>query len=113
MAVALGPARNGAPRHLSVWTGDTTGAPAPDAQVHVEPDADTATAVVAHGLLGNLAVVRGVARLLMGEPDLPEAERTKLLELLDGQVDLMQGVLADLIRGLPSQALAALDELRR
>ena len=78
-----------------------------------EPDADATTAVVAHGLLGNLAVIRGVARLLIGEHDMPEPDRSNLLEMLDSQVNLVQGVLTDLIRGMPSNALAALDELRR
>jgi hypothetical protein len=78
----------------------------------VEPDSDASTAVVAHGLLSNLAVVRGVTRMLLGDPALGQSEREKLLSILDVQVDLMQGVLTDLVRGLPSQALAALDELR-
>ena len=77
-----------------------------------EPDADASTAVVAHGLLGNIAVIRGVARMLASEPELPRAERDKLIAILDTQVDLIQGVLADLVHGLPSQALAALEELR-
>ena len=77
------------------------------------PDDDATTAVVAHGLLGNLAVIRGASRMLLSDMELPAAERRKLLTMLDTQVDLMQGVLTDLVRGLPSQALAALDELGR
>ena len=77
-----------------------------------EPDADASTAIVAHGLLGNIAVIRGVARMLASEPELPRAERDKLIVILDSQIDLIQGVLGDLVHGLPSQALAALEELR-
>jgi hypothetical protein len=81
--------------------------------VEPEPEADAMTAIVAHGLLGNLAVIRGAARLLQSERQLGTEERDRLFTMLDAQVDLMQGVLTDLVRGLPSQALAALDDLRR
>ena len=74
-------------------------------------DGDAATAVVAHGLLGNLAVIRGASRMI-AEPELGQAEKEKLLRMVDAQIDLMQGVLTDLVRGLPSHALAALDDLR-
>lgn len=77
-----------------------------------EPGADAASAVVAHGLLGNLAVIRGATRMMLAEPRLSPAERVRLLEMLDAQIDLMQGVLADLVRGLPLEALTALDDLR-
>lgn len=73
---------------------------------------DAATAVAAHGLLGNLAVIRGATRMMIGEPRLSDGERARLLEMLDAQVDLMQGVLTDLVRGLPLEALTALDDLR-
>jgi hypothetical protein len=77
----------------------------------IASEADATAAVMAHGLLGNLAVVRGVARLLTHDDGLAAGERARLLEMLDSQVDLMQGVLTDLVRGLPTQALKALDEL--
>jgi len=76
-----------------------------------EPEGDAAAAVLAHGLLGNLAVIRGATRMLLAEPELDEEERAKLLQMVDVQIDLMQGLLTDLVRGLPSQALAALDDL--
>lgn len=75
-------------------------------------DADRASAVIAHGLLGNLAVIRGATHMMLAEPRLSDGERVKLLEILDGQIDLMQGVLTDLVRVLPLEALAALDDLR-
>jgi hypothetical protein len=78
-----------------------------------DPEADAMTAIVAHGLLGNLAVIRGAARLLQSERQLGPEESERLFAMLDAQVELMQGVLTDLVRGLPSQALAALDDLRR
>ncbi|HEX7168505.1 MAG TPA: hypothetical protein VF230_16105 [Acidimicrobiales bacterium] len=78
-----------------------------------EADADAAAAVVAHGLLGHLAVIRGASRMLLADPGMAPGERAKLLELVETQSALVQGVLADLVRGLPDQALAALDDLRR
>ena len=75
-------------------------------------DSDAAAAVVAHGLLGNLAVIRGATRMLLADNDLDARERADLVEMLESQIDLMQGVLTDLGRGLPSNALAVLDELR-
>lgn len=79
-----------------------------------EPDGggDAVAAVVAHGLLGNLAVIRGATRMMIGEPHLSDSERARLLTLLDAQVDLMQGILTDVVRGLPLEALTALDDLR-
>jgi hypothetical protein len=79
-----------------------------------EPEADTSTAVVAHGLLGNLTVIRGAIQLLATEAAaLSEVQRARLMRMAETQVELMQGVLTDLVRGLPSQALAALDATRR
>lgn len=74
-------------------------------------ESDATSAVVAHGLLGNLAVIRGAVRVLTADPALSDAERKRLLQMVDAQVDLVQGVLTDLVRGLPSHALAALDDL--
>jgi hypothetical protein len=75
-------------------------------------DGDAAAAVVAHGLLGNLAVVRGATRMLLADNDLGARQRADLVNMLEAQIDLMQGVLTDLVRGLPSNALVVLDELR-
>lgn len=76
-------------------------------------DVDASTAVVAHGLLGNLAVIRGAAQTLLSAPAIDARERERILRMLDAQAELMQGVLGDLVRGLPASALAALDHLRR
>lgn len=76
-------------------------------------DADASTAVVAHGLLGNLAVIRGAAQTLLSAAAMDVRERERILRMLDAQAELMQGVLGDLVRGLPASALAALDDLRR
>ena len=51
-------------------------------------------AAVTHELLGSLAVVRGVARMLLQDPNLSAGERRTLLTVLDRQVDLMQATLA-------------------
>ena len=81
----------------------------------VDQIGDATTAVLAHGLLGNLAVIRGATSVLVGGDgnDLAPADRARLSAVLDAQFDLMQGVLADLVRGLPAAAIEELDRLRR
>jgi signal transduction histidine kinase len=93
--------RNGGPRrarHLSIWTEPLAGAPR-DGRDDVAVDTGeledrAAMATLTHDLLGGLAVVRGVARLLLQDAELPADERRSLLTVLDRQVDLMEHTLS-------------------
>lgn len=81
-------------RHLSVWTEPMADAARTHADAAAgDTDAD-AIGAVTHELLSSLAVVRGVARLLLQDPHLATAERNSLLTVLDRQVDLMQHTLS-------------------
>jgi hypothetical protein len=81
--------------------------------VPVESAAGADATSVAHGLLADLAVIRGATRMMLAEPRLSPGERVSLLEMLDAQIDVMQRVLTDVVRGLPSsEALTAVDDLR-
>jgi adenylate kinase len=81
----------------------------------VDMDADAATiAVMAHGLLGAVGVIRGATTMLQGRADrLSPAKRDGLFDMILEQTGLLTGVLRDLMRGLPVdqqhriQALAA------
>lgn len=102
--------RRSRPHHLSLWT-DALPVPA-----RPDDNAEGAVAALSHELLGSLAVVRGVARLLLHDPSLPAAERSTLLTILDRQADLMQQTLADIAleRGDgPSAGPLALDDIAR
>ena len=99
-------------RHLSVWTEPMADAPRPG------DDIDTADAeaigAATHELLGSLAVVRGVARLLLQDPHLAASERSSLLTVLDRQVDLMQSTLSGIAlerSGWDSARPLALDDI--
>ena len=78
-------------------------------------DDDAATiAVMAHGLLGAVGVIKGAATMLQCRGDrLTVAKRDELFDMIIEQSGLLAGVLQDLMRGLPSdqqhriEALAA------
>ena len=71
---------------------------------------DATFAVVAHGLLQSVTVIRGVAATLKDAwADLPDGERDHLLERLDSQAAHVGDVLSDLVQMLPSAAIAVLE----
>ena len=73
---------------------------------------DATFAVVAHGLLQSVTVIRGAAATLRERwADLPEVERDRLLEKLDSQAAYVGEVLFDLVQMLPSAAIAVLEGL--
>ena len=73
---------------------------------------DATFAVVAHGLLQSVTVIRGAAATLKEVwADLPVNERDRLLERLDSQAAHVGEVLTDLVQMLPSAALAVLEGL--
>jgi len=83
--------------------------------VKKKKDADDAMfAVVAHGLLNSLTVLQGNADMISGSFDeLPSEEVRLRLERIERHAALIAGVLQDLMRGLPHEAIMALDELSR
>jgi hypothetical protein len=77
-------------------------------------DPDPTTAVVAHGLLGSLAVISGAAATLKEQGRrLDEATRDTLLQMIITQTNHVSGVIGDLARGLPPEVLRALSELEQ
>lgn len=72
---------------------------------------DALMAVVAHGLLGSLAVCMGAVRTVLAHHDLADDKRADLLEMATDQMEHMAEVLKDLMRGLPAAAREALDSL--
>lgn len=73
---------------------------------------DATFAVVAHGLLQSVTVIRGSASTLKEHwADLPDVERERLLERLDSQAAHVGEVLSDLVQMLPSAAIAVLEGL--
>lgn len=75
------------------------------------PEHDGLLAVVAHGLLGSVAVVSGAVSMLVEHPELDAAERADLLDLAGRQATLMAGVLQDLMRGVPPDVVDALNRI--
>ena len=69
-------------------------------------------AVLAHALLGSMAVISGAADTL-GESwgSLTEANRRALLAMISGQSAHVTGLLRDLIQGLPEAPIRGLELL--
>jgi hypothetical protein len=75
---------------------------------------EQAVAVIAHGLLGSVAlVVDATDRLAASWTDLAETDRMLLLRQVREHVVLVGGILSDIARGLPHDVVAALDKQRR
>jgi hypothetical protein len=74
-------------------------------------DSDAIIAVVAHSLLSSMSVVAGAAHTLEHRwDDLGPGRRADLLAMITTQSDHVAGVLRDLVRGLPADALSALED---
>lgn len=75
---------------------------------------DPTAAVICHGLLGRLAIIEGAATTL-GESweRLDEPTRARLLSMISAQAADTASALRDVVRGLPADALAALDAMSR
>lgn len=77
-------------------------------------DPDPTTAVIAHGLLGSLAVIAGAASTLKEHGRrIDAATRDTLLQMIITQVDHVSSVIGDMARGLPPEVLRALEDLGR
>jgi len=77
-----------------------------------EPPWDAAAAVLAHSLLNSVnAVQMGAHALRRGWRDLDEEKRDELLKIIADQAAHIRGILQDMIRGLPSDVMRALNTL--
>jgi EAL domain-containing protein (putative c-di-GMP-specific phosphodiesterase class I) len=75
-------------------------------------EADPTLAVVAHGLLHSLATAgRALDLLCSHEGEVPVEEFRALVRIMRMQIRHVTGTLEDLVRGMPHEALRALDEL--
>lgn len=72
---------------------------------------DDLSAVLAHGLLGNLHVIQSVLALLASDRVAVD-ERPQLHAMAESQIELMVDVLRDMARGLPADVVAFLDSQR-
>jgi hypothetical protein len=75
---------------------------------------DAVLAVAAHAMLNSVAVAYGAVEMVRSSPARLRPEQVE--DLLDRallQLDLVSGILADLVRGLPPQMADAMDELQR
>lgn len=74
---------------------------------------DAILAVAAHALLNSVAVAYGSIQTVRGAGDRLTPHQTHdLLGRALTQLDLVSGILHDLVRGLPPQQLSVMDELR-
>jgi len=73
---------------------------------------DAMLAVVAHGLLNSVTILQGTADMISGSLDERSSEEVRTgLDRIQRHAALLGGVLQDLMRGLPHEAIMALDEL--
>ena len=90
------------------------GAPATDTGVDVPVFAgdDATMAVIAHGLLNSVSAIQmGAFALKESWAQLNEEQRLQILEIVSDQAAHVRGVLQDMIRGLPSDVIKALNGL--
>jgi len=75
---------------------------------------DAVLAVAAHAMLNSVAVAFGSVEMVRSSPTRLSPEQVDdLLDRALVQLDLVSGILADLVRGLPPQLVDAMDELQR
>jgi hypothetical protein len=75
---------------------------------------DAVLAVAAHAVLNSVAVAYGSVEVVRTASDrLSPAQVDDLLARALTQLDLVSGILGDLVRGLPPQIVDAMDELQR
>ncbi len=90
---------------------DASDGPAADV-THAWVDVDASMAVTAHGLLSAMGAIETALNLLRQRYGvIPEEEFRAVVGSAERQARLVGGVLRDLVRGLPTGALALLDEL--
>ena len=87
----------------------TTGAP-----VWAAGEADAAMAVIAHGLLNSVSAIQmGAYALRESWEQMTDEQRDQVLGIVADQAAHVRGILQDMIRGLPSEVIRALNGLER
>ncbi|HUZ43371.1 MAG TPA: hypothetical protein VMU63_03135 [Acidimicrobiales bacterium] len=77
-------------------------------------DADAAMAVIAHGLLNSVSAIQmGAYALRESWPQLTDEQRDQVLGIVADQAAHVRGILQDMIRGLPTEVIQALNGLER
>lgn len=75
-------------------------------------DSDATMAVIAHGLLNSVSAIQmGAFALKESWQQLSEEQRVQILDIVSDQAGHIRGILQDMIRGLPSEVIRALNGL--
>ena len=75
-------------------------------------EADATMAVIAHGLLNSVSAIQmGAFALKESWQQLSEEQRVQILDIVSDQAGHIRGILQDMIRGLPSDVIRALNGL--
>ncbi|MHB1446593.1 MAG: hypothetical protein ACYCZV_13195 [Acidimicrobiales bacterium] len=82
--------------------------------VRAAVEADAAMAVIAHGLLNSVSAIQmGAYALRESWSQMTDEQRDQVLGIVADQAAHVRGVLQDMIRGLPSEVIRALNGLER
>ena len=77
-------------------------------------ESDATMAVIAHGLLKSVSAIQmGAYALKESWEQLSEEQRTQILDIVADQAGHVRGILQDMIRGLPTEVIQALNGLER
>lgn len=77
-------------------------------------ESDATMAVIAHGLLNSVSAIQmGAYALKESWPQLSEQQRIQILDIVADQAGHVRGILQDMIRGLPTEVIRALNGLER
>jgi hypothetical protein len=75
-------------------------------------EGDATMAVIAHGLLNSVSAIQmGAFALTESWAQLTEEQRVQILDIVSDQAGHIRGILQDMIRGLPSEVIRALNGL--
>ena len=90
-------------------------APPPDtdgAASWLTGESDATMAVIAHGLLNSVSAIQmGAFALKESWQQLSDEQRVQILDIVSDQAGHIRGILQDMIRGLPSEVIRALNGL--
>ncbi|MHB1854154.1 MAG: hypothetical protein ACYCS2_03750 [Acidimicrobiales bacterium] len=77
-------------------------------------ESDAAMAVIAHGLLNSVSAIQmGAYALRESWAQMTDEQRDQVLGIVADQAAHVRGILQDMIRGLPSDVIRALNGLER